>query len=217
MSDTEAKEVPQVKNQPPFQRFQRVIGRGLAVGLESNVSKDDLNNHQLGDDYKIDSRPQATHIRHSATTSGYNLLPKLLFNPYSANPLRIVFKSLPVGLMANYQKLNIRQRVDDKVLGLAFARFPTEVSKEDSVFYAIKGPGESDGYLNLDCLSRSAKWNPLFVKYHLSVVPSLKANEFGYVKVYVNRDDNLNIVITVSRVQESEVPDILKTAQTLPR
>ncbi len=218
MSETEAKEAQPLKTPPPFQRFQRIIGRGLAVGLESNVSKDEVADHQLGDDYKVDSRPQATHIRHSAETNGADLFSQLLLNPDSAETLRIVFKTLPVGLMANYQKLNIRQRVDDKVLGIAYGRFPVPgVAEEKEAFYGNENPETGERYFNPDCLSMSPVWNPLFVKYHLSVVPSLKQNEFGYVRIDVSRDENRNIVVAVSRAQESEVPDILKTAKTLPR
>lgn len=241
MSDTETKEVPQLKNQTPFQRFQRILGRGLAIGLESNVSEKDTKinriKNQLGNEFNVKAenairlptdesathqlinQPQTVtmHIRHSATTNEADLLRQLILYQNFSETVLISFKALPVEVMPLFHRLNIRQRVDDKVLGLAFARFPTEVSKEDSVFYAIKDCGATDGYLNLDCLSRSAVWNPLFVKYHLAVMPSLKANEFGYVKVDVNRDDNRSIVVTVSRVQESEVPDILKTTKTLPR
>lgn len=233
MSDTEVevKEDPRLKKMTAFQRFQRVIGRGLAIGLESNfpngepieLVKDAAATTPILDKavlnkYDFKSGSQAMHVRHPATTNGTDLFHQLLLNPGSAETLRIIFKALPAEIRIKYQKLNIRQRADDEVLGLAFARFPVlGISEEKSAFHAIKEHGMTDGYLNLDCLSRSVNWNQLFVKYHLSVAPSLSANEFGYLKIDVSRDEDLNIVVAVSRAQESEVPDILKTAKTLPR
>lgn len=205
-----------------FQRFQRILGRGLAIGLESNIAKGELAKHQLNGDYNIVYGPQADYVRHSAVNNRMNLLKKLLLNPNSAKPLQIVFKDLPSEVSVLFQRLNIRQRADDQVLGLAFARFPVpEIAEEKEVFYAIKENNQTDGYLNLDCLSRSPKWNPLFVKYHLSVMPSLKANEFGYVRIEIHKGlvrPNIPIIfVKIFRVPESEVPDILKSAKTLPR
>lgn len=203
-----------------FQRFQRIIGRGLAIGMESNVSKDELVRNPVGDDYKVETNYalMATHVRHPATICGTDMFNQLLLSPDTAENLRIAFKALPAEIRVSCQKINVRQRVDDRVLGLAFARFPAPgISEENTVFYAIKDHGMSDGYLNLDCHSYSPAWNPLFVKYRLSVIPSLKSNEFGYVRINVSRAENRDIVATVSRVKESEVPETLKTAETLPR
>ncbi|GEM_PF-4019474 len=204
--------------QTDFQRFRKVIGRGLSIGLESNVPKGEPARHRLGDHYKAESGKQNDYIRHSSADNGSNLLNGLILDTDSVEALRIIFKALPEGFPVLFQRLNIRQRSDDQVLGLAFGRFPVPgISEEKSAFYAIKDRVKNEDYLNPDCLSRAKKWNPLFVRYHLSVAPSLKANEFGYIRIDVERDADRNIVVTVSTVRESEVPGILKNAETLPR
>lgn len=219
MRDRERK-MNQSQMRTEFQRFHRVLGRGLAVGLESNASKDELVRNPIGNDYKIEADYLLTgaHVRHPSIICGADMFNQLLLNPDTAENIEVTFKALPKEIPVVYQKINIRQRVDERVLGLAFARFPVpEISEENTVFHAIKNHGMSDGYLNLECFSRSPGWNPLFVKYHLSVVPSLRANEFGYLRMDVRREPDRNITVTVSRIRESEVPEVLKTAKTLPR
>lgn len=204
--------------QTAFVRFQKVLGRGLALAMENDVLKSDLGEYELDGNYQITNSPEEiSHVRHSGISEGEDLLTNLILDPKSAKTLKITFPALPAGLMSVSRRLNVRQRIDSQVSGLAFARFPIDgISEEKSVFYSIR-EGYMDGYLNLDCLSKSQAWNPLFVKYRLSVVPSLKANEFGYLKIDVRCDRSRNIVVSVSLVQESEVPEILKTAKTLPR
>lgn len=201
-----------------FVRFQKVLGKGLAVGVEKDVLKSDLAGYELDENYQIAEGPEKTSsVRCSGTLEGEDLLTSLILDPKSAKPLKITFPALPAGLLSVSRRLNVRQRIDSQVLGLAFARFPIDgISEEKSAFYSVR-EGYPDGYLNLDCLSKSQTWNPLFVKYRLYVVPSLKANEFGYLKIDVRCDRSRNIIVSVSRAQESEVPEILKTAKTLPR
>ncbi len=201
-----------------FRRFQNILDRALSVGVESEVSSEELALHQLNENFRIDSGSNGVRIRHSGSSNEINLYDSLLLDPESAQVLRIVFKALPEEISINFQKLNIRHRVDKKVLGLAFAEFPpTSLSEQKPPFYTIDNYKTFDGYLNIDCLFLTDRWNPLFLKYHLSVVPSLSKNEYGYLRIDLERDSKRNIIVEISRVPESEVPETLKIAETMPR
>ncbi|MDE2001664.1 MAG: hypothetical protein KGI60_03840 [Patescibacteria group bacterium] len=216
---TEAPEVsvsPQKKQ--PFQRFHRILGRGLSVGIETNALKSAVSSCPLGDDLKVaPGQNDVDYIRHSAIIEGSDLHQELLLNPESAKPVTITFAALPAEFPVCFQRINFRQRQDNDVIGIAYGRFPTDIAEEKVAFHGTRNDRTGECYLNLDCLSKAKEWQPLFVKYRLRVVPSLRKNEYGYLRIDVMRGESNAIIVTVSRIGESEAPPVLVAAHTLPR
>jgi len=216
-----------VKKTPQW--FQSIIAKTLKVGLKTKVLTENLSGISLDpkfgikEEEKIDSltknweKTGYAFVRHPATTNDVNLFENLLLNPDAAQPLTITFGTLPTELKIN-QQLNFRQSPGPEAPGLAFGRFTMFESRPEKPepFYIRKDPSEGEKYLNLDCFSKSPAWNPLFVKYHLSVVPSLQKNEYGYLRIDVAKNENQEIVVTTSRANELDIPEFLKTAKTFP-
>lgn len=203
------------------QRFHRALGnsRALKIGLETNILRSSLAGVSLDSRFSVkDPGGDVVYVRHPATDNGADLTDHFLELPENSEPLILTFATLPAGVSGLFQRINFRQLPDLPILGLEFGRFPSEHAEEKKTLLAsmIERKGKVGQYFNLDCLSRSKAWNPLYAKYHLSVVPSLKHLEFGYLKVDAIRNDLGEIVVTVSRVNQSEAPEILKNAPTLP-
>lgn len=202
------------------QRFHRALGKSLKIGLETNVLKSSLANVPLGPKFSVkDPGSNVVYVRHPAADNGADLSARLLEPPENSEPLILTFAALPVGITGLFQRINFRQLPDLPILGLEFGRFPSEHADEKQTLLAatLERKGRVEQYFNLDCLSQSKAWNPLYVKYHLSVVPSLKHLEFGYLKVDLLRNDLGEIVVTVSRVSQNDVPKILMSVPTFPR
>lgn len=196
------------------QRFHRALGnsKALKIGLETNVLKSSLEGITLDPSFGVkDPGTDVVYIRHPATDNGADLTAHFLELPEKSEPLILTFAALPVGITGLFQRLNFRQLPDLPILGLEFGRFTVEPERPETK------PLSPKPYFNLDCLSRSKVWNPLFVKYHYSVVPSQKDFQFGYLKVDAVRNSRGEIVVTISRVSQSEAPEILQNALTLPR
>jgi hypothetical protein len=204
------------------QRFHRALGnsKALKIGLETNVLKSSLPGVSLDPRFSVkDPGSDVVYVRHPATDNGIDLTAHFLELPENSEPLILTFAALPASINGLFQRLNFRQLPDLPILGLEFGRFPSEHAEEKQTLLAgiLEKKGKVDQYFNLDCLSRSKVWNPLFAKYHYSVVPSQMDFEFGYLKVDATRNNLGEIVVTVSRVSQSEIPEILKNAPTFPR
>jgi len=211
----------------PAQRFFNIIA-SLNIGLETTVLKEEVSKLQqasslpegfsVRDPNAYGDKPKALTVglTHPALNNGVDLATDVFF-PVSidSKPLIITFGKLPDNLPVLFQRINLEQDLREKdVLGLICGRFG------ESEPFIIRHRNETNPrnpkrHVNLDCLSKSPIWNPLYVKYHLDT--PLKNLKLEYLRIDVQKNETNNIVVTVSRVSGQEVPDFLRTALTDPK
>ena len=206
----------------PDQRFFRIFGKKLQVGLETTFLKN-FTAPSLPEGFLVRSSksPEAKTdgLLHPATVVGTDLL-DCAYSPLSAeDKLVIQFTEVPAGVSSLFQRLNLKQGHDRLVQGLVCARFTMFPEKPEPPHFIIKHKNEDPqspvGHLNLDCFSKAKIWNPLYVRYHLSVAPAMRDFEFGYLKIDAIMENGC-ITVIASRTSESSVPETLKTAPTFP-
>lgn len=204
------------------QRFFSVLGNALEIGLETTVQAAVGRKLSLAEGFSLrdpnarGDKPecQTVSVIHPAVNSGANL-PATLLSPVSEPEIFsvITFRNLPPETPTLFRRLNLKQAKDMLVLGMACGRageaqpFPIRQKTQ---------PADSPiGYVNLDFLSKTSFWNPLYVKYRLNT--PLEDVATGYLWIDAGYDENQNVRVTVKRVPESEVPEVLKTAETFPK
>ena len=210
------------------QRFFPVLGNALGIGLESNVLESDYlqSGRDLPEGFSIykplNSYLGTLSLRHPATSNGFNLLNDL-FLPLEKNtvqPLVLTFSKLPKGLPVQARKINLRRKNGydtENLVGFKCGRFTMFAGHPETTAFDIQEKNERGqkytGHLNLDCLSKTSVWNPLYVKYHLQT--PLKNVEFGYLKIIVQNLEGA-IIVSIVRVFMYKVPEFLKNARTFP-
>lgn len=223
-------------------RFSKIL-KALKFGLETTVLKSTWEaakengliipeGMSISDPNSDGSKPdaKAIYLRHIGDSNGVNLENDLIFSPSpDAEPLVITFQKIPGGLDYLFQRMHFRHiRKGSPILGLQCSRFTMFPERPEPPSFSIKYKRKDEiqreqqeknllhGDIWLDWYSKTECWNPLFVKYHFQVAPALKALEYGYLKIDAGFDEEKNIVITVSRIPETAVPEGLKTAFTFP-
>lgn len=211
-------------------RFCDILSGGLQIGLETVIRKDvfarSLGFPQFTESIKlpegfmmrVPKSKDATTVGliHAATTDAIDLLDEL----YAKKTLTVSFVPLPEGLEKLFQQLNLQQIPDQRVKGLLCQRFTLLPEHPEHGPFKIKNKNEDPespiGHINLDCFSKTKVWNPLYIKYRMTVAPSERRQEFGYIKI----DAQINqgcVTVVVNRADESNVPEELKTSETFPR
>ena len=217
------------------QRFCDILSGGLQIGLETVIRKDVfarslgfpeftdwLNSPSMklpeGFMLRIPKNKEATTISltHTATTNAIDLLDEL----YAEEILTVSFAELPEGLEKLFQKINLQQIPDQRIKGLLCQRFTLLPEHPENGPFKIKNKNEDPespiGHINLDCFSKTDVWNPLYVKYRMTVAPNERHQEFGYIKIDALMVQN-RVTVTINRADESNVPEELKTSETFPR
>jgi hypothetical protein len=154
-------------------------------------------------------------ITHPATGNGIGVLDLVYFG----KTMVWEFAGLPAGLRKEFQRINLKRDLlgsnELNVLSLLCGRhslpnLPPE-TKPFEIRLQHQDPDGKVGYLNLDFLSRTPVWNPLFVRSRLvAKYASEKAREFVYLKIDAAVNEKNNVVVTISRVSENDVPEFLK-------
>ncbi len=211
---------------PTVQRFFSVLGNALEIGLETTFPKSELsvleNMKRFGEirGYTVrnpndrGNKPDAktVSLAHPAEIEGANLIPELLSYPDPSDPGKtrtIYFGPIPHGVAVLFQRLNFKQTLTDGILGLICGRHG-----EEKAFPIRQQTGAP--YVNLDLFSKTADWNPLYVKYHLTT--TRPESEFGYLRVDALKLKDIanRQIVSVYRVDADEVPEFLRAAETLP-
>lgn len=217
--------MPQMVQQ--IQRFFSVLGNALEMGLETTVVREEnlpllkqmaewgnLRGYTVRDPNARGDKPEAktVSLAHPATIVGANLIPELLSYPDPSDPNKtrtVYFGEVPHSITVLFQRLNFKQALTDGIKGMICGRHG-----EDKAFPIQQQNGAH--YVNLDLFSKTAEWNPLFVKYHLTTTKP--EYEFGYLGIYATKEKDIanRQIVTVCRVDEREVPEFLRAAPTLP-
>lgn len=212
------------------QRFCDILSGGLQIGLETIIRKDALarslgfpqftESIKLPEGFmmRVPKNKEATTVGliHAATTDAVDLLDEL----YAEKTLTVSFAELPEGLEKLFQQLNIQQIPDQRIKGLLCQRFTLLTEHPEHGPFKIKNKNEDPespiGHINLDCFSKTKVWNPLYIKYRRTVAPNERRQEFGYITIDAQMNQN-RVTVIVNRADESKIPEELKTAETFPR
>lgn len=211
------------------QRFYRILGDALQVGLETTVNKEHaqfleglekygaLEGFSVRDPNARGNKPDAKtlSITHPAISNGASALDLIYFD----KPMIWEFAALPQGIKKEFQRINLKRDLlganDLNVLSLLCGRFNIDGLPPETKPFEIRlnhqDPEGKVGYLNLDFLSKTWMWNPLFVQCRLvAKYASEKAREFVYLKIEAHVNGKENVVVTISQVTENNVPEFLK-------
>ncbi|MDO8430026.1 MAG: hypothetical protein Q7S73_01500 [bacterium] len=222
--------------QTPERRFAGIIGKALKLGLETTVLKSEFeialkNGLILPDgisafDPNADgSKPEAKtiYLRHLGTRNEVELEKELLFSMSTdAKPLIVTFPKIPDDLDYLFQRMHFRHTQKAlPVLGLLCGRFTMFPDREEKSAFSIQHQNQTENEIHgdiwLDWYSKTECWNPLLVKYRLKFgAPAFRSQEFGYLKIDANFDEKRNIVVMVSRITATDVPEFLKNTPTFP-
>lgn len=214
------------------QRFHRILGDALQIGLETVVNKKksapllaelerngQLAGFSVRDPNARGDKPdaQTLSVTHFAIGNGVGVLDLVYFG----KTMVWEFASLPEGLQKEFQRINLKRDLlganELNVLSLLCGRFNINGLPPETKPFEIRlnhqDPEGKVGYLNLDFLSRTPVWNPLFARCRLVArYASEKAREFVYLKIDACVNERNNVVVTISQVSEDAVPEFLKPA-----